>query len=446
MSASRALAFGDLDAGLWGIAWTPVADAQIPVAVGAGPEAEVLAATLTGTSEGAAWRLEGDGLELIVSPSAPPAAAGGSAPGLGGFDQLCRIEGQVKTGAGERVDWLPWMARHPRRSARARSDRLLPPGLGVVCPGRGARPGRAAPSRRPRPGVRSGGGVRARARACVPRHRPAAVDDVHGGRASRPGLGSSCGSRSGPPRTAMLSRAPSSSLGARRARRSAPGWTGRLAASPFTARRFAGTAAAATVPACTCSGGASEPRRGNHQRLRRRTHLAAARLVRGVPGLLGHLARAARQGDGSDRRADRRQPAVRARDRTDDRGRVPEVARRAAEREPGPTGRAARVRRALLRAPAPQRASDRLHARAPRARLPDGDLHQQRARVGTAVAGEATRRRDLRRGGGLGVRRVPASPSHGSTRSRSSGWGWVPKQRCWWTTSSSTAPPRASSG
>ena len=69
----------------------------------------------------------------------------------------------------------------------------------------------------------------------------------------------------------------------------------------------------------------------------------------------------------------------------------------------------------------PERADDRLHARAARARLPAGHLHQQRARVGGAVAGDAPGRRDLRRGGRLGVRGQPASPSRGSTRSRSSG-------------------------
>ena len=56
---------------------------------------------------------------------------------------------------------------------------------------------------------------------------------------------------------------------------------GRWPAARARARsRSAGTAAARRAPACTCWPAGDEPRRGDHQRLRRRAHLAVARLVR----------------------------------------------------------------------------------------------------------------------------------------------------------------------
>ena len=58
-------------------------------------------------------------------------------------------------------------------------------------------------------------------------------------------------------------------------------------------------------------------------RLRRRPHHAAAGLVRRLPGPDRDLGRVARARDAGDRRARRRPPAVRARDRADDRGRLP---------------------------------------------------------------------------------------------------------------------------
>jgi hypothetical protein len=112
MSPSRALAFGDLDAGIWGIAWIP-ADGPAPVALGAGSDWEVSVATLRGTGDGEEWRLQGDDLELLLSPSAPPVSPDGQAAAVGGFDQLCRTGGRVTIGGDERVvESLGW------RSAR----------------------------------------------------------------------------------------------------------------------------------------------------------------------------------------------------------------------------------------------------------------------------------------------------------------------------------------
>src|SRR5947199_297910 len=78
-------------------------------------------------------------------------------------------------------------------------------------------------------------------------------------------------------------------------------------------RHFAGTATDATEPAYTCWGEPDGGRAGDRQRLRRRAHVSAARLLRGIPGLLRDLGRATRDGDGGRGPAGGREPAVRAR-------------------------------------------------------------------------------------------------------------------------------------
>lgn len=113
MSESRALAFGDLESGLWGVAWSPAAEGPVEIAAGAGPQAEILTATLTGAGEGDEWRLDGDRIELVLAPSGAAVAAGGPDAGFEGFDQLCRVRGRLTLGGGERqLSCLGW------RSAR----------------------------------------------------------------------------------------------------------------------------------------------------------------------------------------------------------------------------------------------------------------------------------------------------------------------------------------
>jgi hypothetical protein len=138
MSPTCALAFGDLDGGVWGAAWTasvgepqsasagepwsvPV-DLPLSIAVRAGADAEVLAARLTGGAPDQRWRVHGDSIELVLSPSVHPAGDGqppaqpagqGAPDALRGFDQLCRASGRVTLGESEvEVDAPGW------RSAR----------------------------------------------------------------------------------------------------------------------------------------------------------------------------------------------------------------------------------------------------------------------------------------------------------------------------------------
>jgi hypothetical protein len=108
MSPIRALAFGDLDDGLWGAAWSASATEPLSVAVGAGSSGQVLTATLSSAGEGEEWRLEGDRIELVLTPSTQPAGEARSGA-LRGFDQLCRARGRVTLGDSEvEIDAPGW--------------------------------------------------------------------------------------------------------------------------------------------------------------------------------------------------------------------------------------------------------------------------------------------------------------------------------------------------
>src|SRR5437588_9873338 len=164
----------------------------------------------------------------------------------------------------------------------------------------------------------------------------------------------------------------------------------RWPASWFAPSYFTGVWTGSPVRACTRWRSLHDPYRSRHQRLRRGAHLPVAGLVRGLSGLIGDLDRSAGKRDGGDRPSRWGQPSVRARAGAHDRGFVPVNAGGRAQLGAWAPGRAARLRRALFRALAPERGAHRLHAHAARPRSGDGALHQQRARVGGAVAGDAS--------------------------------------------------------
>jgi hypothetical protein len=102
-SALRTLAFGDLDAGLWGAAW---GGAEPFVALGALPAASSALgglARIDGACATDDWTVSGQSAELTVSPRSEPAPS----PEIDGFDQLCRVRGQFVLGGTEhQVDSL----------------------------------------------------------------------------------------------------------------------------------------------------------------------------------------------------------------------------------------------------------------------------------------------------------------------------------------------------
>ncbi len=89
----RAIAFGDLEAGMWGAGWWAQESFATVGVVGAPPLILTAATTLDGTDAAEQWRLAGGGVELALTPveDAARALAGDEEPG--GFDQICRVNG-----------------------------------------------------------------------------------------------------------------------------------------------------------------------------------------------------------------------------------------------------------------------------------------------------------------------------------------------------------------
>ena len=90
----RLVTFGDLEAGLWGAAWS-APDAAF--AIGSPGHARTGPTTIEGTGETADWHVSADGLALTVSPLGEPVGS----DALEGFDQLARITGSARLGDGE---------------------------------------------------------------------------------------------------------------------------------------------------------------------------------------------------------------------------------------------------------------------------------------------------------------------------------------------------------
>jgi hypothetical protein len=103
----RTVAFGDLDAGVWGAAWGAEQPFVTLGALDVGEATAVAPVTIEGSGETEEWRISGEGVELALAPEGSPA----STPALNGapasFDQLCRVRGRFNIGRTERaVDCL----------------------------------------------------------------------------------------------------------------------------------------------------------------------------------------------------------------------------------------------------------------------------------------------------------------------------------------------------
>lgn len=88
MSALRVVAFGDLGAPIWGLAWAHGANAT--VAIGAEREVVVESGRLDAGGTDIAWTLRHEGLELEIEPAGDALGSGSEA-----FDQLCRASGRL---------------------------------------------------------------------------------------------------------------------------------------------------------------------------------------------------------------------------------------------------------------------------------------------------------------------------------------------------------------
>lgn len=114
-SVLRTLAFGDLDAGIWGVAW---GGAEPFVTIGAmNPAVSTSGAptSMDGSSSAEDWTVSGPSAELTVTPHSDPVAV--SEPE--GFDQLCRIQGRFSLDGAERaVDSLGRRGSRPQLDVR----------------------------------------------------------------------------------------------------------------------------------------------------------------------------------------------------------------------------------------------------------------------------------------------------------------------------------------
>lgn len=99
-TALRTVTFADSAAGVWGA--TLAAEPRPPLLiVGAAARTAALDAELEGTDPEAEWRIAGDGLELTIAAAETPVAGAGDASGQRGFDQLCRVAGQLTIAGAE---------------------------------------------------------------------------------------------------------------------------------------------------------------------------------------------------------------------------------------------------------------------------------------------------------------------------------------------------------
>jgi hypothetical protein len=101
----RTVAFGDLDAGVWGVVW---GNGEAFAAIGPPqPDAVLNSATVTvgGSEADEEWTLTAPDFELRVSAQSDPVAS----TDLDGFDQLCRVHGEGLLGGERReLDVLGW--------------------------------------------------------------------------------------------------------------------------------------------------------------------------------------------------------------------------------------------------------------------------------------------------------------------------------------------------
>lgn len=109
MTPLRTLAFGELEpAVVWGAAWIANSNGSALAALGVGGASGGLAPVrVSGAADGDEWRLDGDGVELLVAPAGEAVAVTASADDIEGWDRLCRVSGRFEhAGTEHAVDCL----------------------------------------------------------------------------------------------------------------------------------------------------------------------------------------------------------------------------------------------------------------------------------------------------------------------------------------------------
>ena len=358
-----------------------------------------------------------------------------------GFDQLCRVTGRFELDGAEHAGRLPRAADVAIRGVRPRQARVRARRVDLVRARRGPRadgvPGRA----RPRRTTATSSPPRSSARRALGRGRgPAPDDHVRRRRMA------------GPRRPRAVARRRATRHGAVPAAR-VRGGGGRPARSPRPASstsgpsRSGGTAVGAMAPGSTSWPAGDEPGRAIISDFGGVLDHAAARVVRRrsceASGIslesVGKAMATIAEREGSN-------PLFEL-----ETGRITEAAFMGALSDELSAERGSEVEldgfgERYFQHLKPNEPHDRVHAGAARARLQDGDLHEQHPRVGGPLAGDAPRRRDLRRRRRLGVRRQPEARAADLRDHARAARTPRRRRRCSSTTSRSTAKARGSSG
>lgn len=123
MTVVRTLAFGDVEADSWGVAWMPEGRRPARVALAAGPAASTFDATLEQSDgEAGSWRLASDRCELVVSAVSELLSTERSPDEGESIQELCRVSGSLELDSERReVDCLGWRAT---REIELDDDRL----------------------------------------------------------------------------------------------------------------------------------------------------------------------------------------------------------------------------------------------------------------------------------------------------------------------------------
>ena len=114
-AAVRTVAFGDVDAGLWGVVWLPSgSDGFVAVGAPGGACSTITALVAEGSDPTADWSFAADSVTLTVVAESEPAQLRFEGTDFGGFDQLCRVRGAVTIDGGDHP--VDCFGRRGRRS------------------------------------------------------------------------------------------------------------------------------------------------------------------------------------------------------------------------------------------------------------------------------------------------------------------------------------------
>lgn len=110
MSAIHGLAFGDPAEDLWGVAWAPEGLRAVELALHSGPVARTIPVELSTGAQDDPWRIEGEGVSLMMKPSGAAGHGQTAEAPLRSSEQLCAVGGHLELDAGGRreVGCLGW--------------------------------------------------------------------------------------------------------------------------------------------------------------------------------------------------------------------------------------------------------------------------------------------------------------------------------------------------